>query len=74
VFGDPGDTPFAGDFDGDGIDTFGLHRAASGRVYLSNAHAAGPADVSFVFGDPGDRPVAGDWTGAGYDTVAVFRP
>jgi hypothetical protein len=74
VFGDPGDTPFTGDFDGDGIDTFGLHRASTGRVYLRDTHAPGPADLSFVFGDPGDRPVAGDWTGAGFDSVGVFRP
>ena len=72
VFGDPGDTPFAGDFDGDGVDTFGLHRASTGRVYLRNAHAPGIADVSFIFGDPGDRPVAGDWTGAGRMSETAF--
>ncbi len=73
-FGDPGDVPFAGDFDGDGVDTIGLHRDTTGLVYLRNSHTQGNADVEFIFGDPGDRFVAGDWTEDGVDTPAVFRP
>jgi subtilisin family serine protease len=74
VFGDPGDKPFVGDFDGDGIQTVGLHRESTGLVYFRNSHAQGNADAQFIFGDPGDRIVAGDWNGDGRDTVAVFRP
>ena len=73
-FGDVGDKPFVGDWDGDGDDTIGLHRERTGMVYLRNVHAKGRADVSFLFGDPGDRFVAGDWNGDGTDTVAAFRP
>lgn len=73
VFGDPGDQPFAGDFDGDGRDTFGLYRERTGFVYYRNSLAAGIADALFFFGDPGDRFVAGDWTGDGTDTVGVYR-
>ncbi len=73
-FGDPGDKPFAGDFDGDGIDTVGLHRESTGLVYFRNAHSAGVADASFVFGDPGDRILAGDWNDDTIDTIAVYRP
>ena len=29
-FGAPGDVPFVGDFDGDGIDEVGLYRPSSG--------------------------------------------
>ena len=74
IFGNYGDTPFAGDFDGDGVDTVGLHRQTTGLVYYRNSHTQGVADNSFVFGDGGDRFVAGDWDGDGDDTAAVYRP
>ncbi|MFQ5524422.1 MAG: hypothetical protein ACE5F5_12760, partial [Acidimicrobiia bacterium] len=74
VFGNPGDVPFVGDFDGDGIETVGLHRASTGVVYFSNSHSQGVADAQFIFGDPGDRLIAGDWTGDGVFTPGVFRP
>ena len=35
-FGNPGDYPFMGDWDGDGIETPGLYRQSDGFVYLSN--------------------------------------
>jgi hypothetical protein len=73
VFGDPGDRPFAGDFDDDGIDTFGLHRGTTGFVYYRNSLTAGVADARFFYGDPGDQFVTGDWSGGGPDTVGVFR-
>ncbi len=74
LFGDPGDKPFVGDFDGDGIDEVGLHREGTGLVYYRLTLTAGAADRTFIFGDPGDRLVAGDWDGDGVDTVAVYRP
>lgn len=73
-FGDPGDKPFAGDFDGDGIDELGLHRETTGLVYYRNTLTEGVADHSFVYGDPGDLVFAGDWLGTGTDTVALYRP
>lgn len=74
LFGDPGDQPFVGDLDGDGIDEVGLHRATTGRVYFRYTLTQGVADVDFVFGNPGDVLFAGDWNGDGTDTVAVYRP
>jgi hypothetical protein len=74
VFGDPGDKPFVGDFDGDGVETAGLHRESTGLVYFRNSHTQGNADAQFIFGDPGDRLVAGDWTADGTFTPALFRP
>lgn len=73
-FGNPGDKPFAGDFDGDGIDTIGLHRETTGLVYFRNSHTQGVADHQYLFGDPADLLVAGDWTGVGFSTPALFRP
>ncbi len=74
VFGDRGDTPFAGDFDGDGIDTVGLHRSSTGLVYLRQSNTTGVADLAYVFGDAGDRLVAGGWAAGAAETPAVFRP
>lgn len=74
IFGDPGDKPFVGDFDGDGPDEVGLHRESTGLVYYRNNLSAGPADNQFFWGDPGDRVVAADWNGDGADSPGLFRP
>ncbi len=74
LFGDPGDKPFVGDFDGDGTETVGLHRESTGLVYFRNRHTQGVADAQFIFGDPGDRFVAGDWNADGRYSPAMFRP
>lgn len=74
LFGNPGDVPFAGDFDGDGKDTFGLYRTSTGLVYLRNAHTQGTAHQSFIYGNPNDRFVTGDWNDDGRDSPGVFRP
>jgi hypothetical protein len=73
-FGNPGDKPFVGDFDGDGIDTVGLHRESTGLVYFRTTNTQGNAEFEFYFGDPGDRLIAGDWNGDGTDSPAVYRP
>jgi hypothetical protein len=74
VFGNPGDKPFAGDFDADGTDTFGLHRESTGLMYFRNTHTQGPADHQFIYGNPGDRIVAGDWNNNNTDTPGLYRP
>ena len=73
-FGVPGDKPFVGDFNGDGIDTIGLYRQTTGFVYFRNTNTQGAADNSFYYGLPGDRILTGDWDHNGTDTVAVYRP
>jgi len=68
-FGDPGDQPVVGDWDGIGGDNFGVYR--NNTFYLSTAwgtHVVGP------FGNPGDGAIAGDWDGVGWDKVGVYRP
>ncbi len=75
VFGNPGDKPVVGDWDGDGTDEVGLHRESTGFFYWRNTLDSGNADDTMFFGDPGDQFVAGDWgTLDGVDTPAVFRP
>ena len=73
-FGNLGDTPFVGDFDGDGMETVGVHRRSSGEIWLTNSDRSSTPDLRFFFGDGGDRLVAGDWTGDGTFTPGVFRP
>ncbi|HUO47121.1 MAG TPA: peptidoglycan recognition family protein [Acidimicrobiia bacterium] len=73
-FGDPGDVPFVGDWNGDGTDTVGLRRASNGFVYLRNSHQGGSADLAFFYGDRNDVPFAGDWDGDGIDTLGLYRP
>lgn len=74
MFGNPGDAPIAGDFDGDGVDTIGIHRPSTGKVMYRNQNSTGAAQADFVFGDPGDVLITGDWNADGVDTVAVYRP
>ena len=74
LFGNPGDKPFVGDFNGNGTQTVGLHRESTGLVYYRNTHTQGIADAEFIYGDPGDRIVAGDWNSDGVDSPALFRP
>ena len=73
-YGNPGDYPFSGDWNCDGITTPGLYRQSDGYVYLRNSNTSGIADVKFFFGDPGDVPLAGDFNGDGCDTVSIYRP
>ena len=75
LFGNPGDKPVVGDWDGDGIDEIGLHRESTGFFYFRNTLDTGNASGQFFFGNPGDRFIAGDWGIVdGIDTPAVFRP
>jgi CSLREA domain-containing protein len=75
LFGNPGDKPVVGDWDGDGIDEVGLHRESTGFFYWRNTLDTGVADGEIFFGDPGDRFVAGDWGIVdGKDTPGLFRP
>ncbi len=73
-YGNPGDLPFVGDWDCDGVDTPGLYRQSDGYVYLRNSNSQGIADIRFFFGNPGDVPIAGDFDADGCDTVAIYRP
>ncbi len=70
-YGQAGDIPVCGDWDGNGTDTPGIVRG--GMWYLSNTLTSPIADLSFAFGRAGDIPVVGDWDGNGTDTPGVVR-
>jgi len=70
-FGLPGDRVFAGDWDGDGIDTLGLSRG--GQVFLAGTNATSVAARVFWFGTHTDIPYAGDPDGNGSDGILLRR-
>ncbi len=76
-FGDLGDVPFTGDWNGDGSDTPGVFRGlgSAGRwgMKVNNVRGDGSAD-GFGFGISTDTPVVGDWDGNGTDTPGLVRP
>ena len=77
-FGNPGDVPLAGDFDGDGCDTLSIYRPSEGRFYIINRlgsgdQGLGSADTAYYFGNPADAPFMGDWDGDGIDTPGLRR-
>ncbi len=74
-FGQAGDLPIAGDWNGDGIDTPGVYRPSAGQFLLTNSTAATPVvEITVTFGIGEDLPVAGDWNADGFDSIGVFRP
>jgi hypothetical protein len=73
-YGNPGDLPIAGDWDGNGTATPGLYRQADGFFYSRNSNTQGPADDECFAGDPSDVPVVGDWDGDGDDNLGIYRP
>jgi FtsP/CotA-like multicopper oxidase with cupredoxin domain len=63
TFGQAGDVPALGDWDGNGTTNIGVFRG-NGMWYIdSNANGALDAgvDLSFKFGITGDKPVVGKW-------------
>ena len=74
TFGQNGDTPIVGDWDGNGGDGVGFFRDANSTFFLSNGFQ-GSIDIKpFIFGSPGSKPLAGDWNGDGIVTIGVFNP
>jgi peptidoglycan hydrolase-like protein with peptidoglycan-binding domain len=70
TFGEDGDVPLAGDWDGDGVDTPGVYRPAEGRLVVRN----GSEPISYVYAMPtGGLPVVADTDGDGRDTVSIGR-
>ena len=73
AYGNLGDVPIVGDWDGNRTDTIGIYRPSTAQFHLSNNNAVANAG-SFTYGNPSDVPLAGDWNGDGIDTIGVYRP
>ena len=77
IFGYDHDTPIIGDWNGDGHDQIGVHRAVGNAGYFiqdynGNGYWDG-GDRFFIFGYGTDTPIIGDWNGDGYDQIGVHR-
>ncbi|WP_157880270.1 CHAP domain-containing protein, partial [Streptomyces katrae] len=70
-FGQAGDIPITGDWDGYGHDQLGVFRPSTNTFALR--HDDGSSN-SLEFGNPGDIPVPGMWDHNGHAQMAVYRP
>ena len=63
-FGDPGDLPVIGDWNGTGISKIGVFRPATGEWFLDangNGKWDDGIDLQLSYGEAGDVPVVGRW-------------
>jgi hypothetical protein len=74
AFGQPGDYPLVGDWNGDGISDIGVFRPDTLTWYLDEDFD-GQSDIEFQLTgmQATDMPLAGDWDGDGVDTAGYFH-
>ena len=70
-YGQPGDVPLMGDWNGDGTVGIGVRRGNT--FILRNSASAGAPDHIFRWGRATDIPIVGDWNGNGRDAVGLKR-
>ena len=77
TYGNPGDVPLFGDWDGDGFDTPGMYRPTNGFAYLTDTlppdGGVAIAEFDFFYGIPGDQVFVGDWDGINGDSLGISR-
>lgn len=69
-FGDLGDSPLVGDWDGDLVDGVGVFRSSTGVAYLA-ASLSADAPVTSVSISKDDHPVVGAW--GAVDSLAAYQ-
>jgi len=78
AWGETGDVPLMGDFDGDGLADIALFRAGGADDwYIQKSDAQGLGGGGTIAGDcglAGDVPLVGDFNGDGRTDVVVLRP
>jgi hypothetical protein len=80
AFGQAGDLPIAGDWNGDGISDVGVFRNGQfllrqpAVILILGRPVVVVLTLTVNFGTAGDLPVVGDWNGDGKDTPGVYRP
>jgi hypothetical protein len=78
-FGQAGDLPIVGDWNGTGSEKIGFYRPTTGQWYLDlngNGKWDGSPTDSLLgpFGAATNLPVVGDWDGTGKIRIGVYRP
>lgn len=72
-FGQSGDIPVVGDWNGTGKKKIGIFRSGLWILDSNNNGQIDSADRQFTFGQAGDFPVVGDWDGTGQVKAGLFR-
>ena len=77
-FGQAGDMPAAGNWNGGAKSSIGVLRSGTGEWFIDHNgnhqwDGCGTDGCYSGFGAPGDLPVAGDWNGTGFAKIGVFR-
>jgi hypothetical protein len=72
-YGVPGDTPVAGDWNGDDVRQIGVFRNGRWNLDLDGDGRFTETDAAVRYGSEGDLPVVGDFDGNGFEEIGVFR-
>lgn len=71
AFGQMGDVPVPGDYNGDGTTDYAVYRPTTGEWHLS---VNSVVTVTTLGGAVGDMPVPADYDNDNKDDIAIFRP
>jgi len=84
AFGEAGDLPVAGDWNGDGVDDIGVFRPTKLGTFLLRVPLFEPicqfcppeifTTKTVPFGSAGNLPLAGDWNNDGKDEIGTYNP
>lgn len=74
LFGLVGALPVAGDFNGDGLDEFGIYHEGEWFIDLNGNGRWDADDLWVKLGTKQDFPVTGDWDGDGKDDIGIYGP
>jgi hypothetical protein len=72
TFGQAGDVPIVGDFDGNGVYDMAVYRSGSWLVDTTHTLVSDPSPISFG-GVAGDVPLTGDFDGDGISDLVIYR-